>query len=207
MTRMLPIRSAGAGASARPRGLVTAVAIAAMLALAACQTPGEGTPAAQSEAGPGAAATPSAQGGAEARPIGEAGVAGREAAPAAGTLSPLKDPSNILSKRSIYYDFDKYDIKDDDKPIVDAHAKYLREHPEAKVLIQGNTDERGSREYNIGLGQRRADGVKRLLILLGVKEEQIEAVSLGEEKPRATGSSEAAYAENRRSDILYRGEY
>ena len=76
-----------------------------------------------------------------------------------------------------------------------------------KILIQGNTDERGSREYNIALGQRRADGVKKMMILLGVNEVQIEAVSLGEEKPRAQGSTEDAWAQNRRSDILYPGEY
>jgi peptidoglycan-associated lipoprotein len=121
--------------------------------------------------------------------------------------SPLKDPSNILSKRSIYYEFDRYDVRDEFKALVEAHAKYLRDNPAARILIQGNTDERGGREYNIALGQRRADGVKRMLTLLGVKEEQVEAVSLGEEKPKAQGSSEAAWAENRRCDILYQGEY
>jgi peptidoglycan-associated lipoprotein len=124
----------------------------------------------------------------------------------AGTSS-LTDPSSILSKRSIYYDFDKFDVKDEYKPMIEAHAAYLRDHPEAKMLIQGNTDERGSREYNVALGQRRADGVKKLLLLLGVKEDQVEAVSLGEEKPKAQGTSEEAYAQNRRCDILYRGEY
>ena len=122
-------------------------------------------------------------------------------------MSPLTDPSSILSKRSIYYDFDKFDVKDEYKPMIEAHAAYLRDHPEAKVLIQGNTDERGSREYNVALGQRRADGVKKLLLLLGAKEDQVEAVSLGEEKPKAQGTSEEAYAQNRRCDILYKGEY
>jgi peptidoglycan-associated lipoprotein len=75
------------------------------------------------------------------------------------------------------------------------------------VLIQGNTDERGSREYNIGLGQRRSDGVKKMLLLLGVKEDQVESVSLGEEKPRSEGHDEAAWAQNRRCDILHQGEY
>jgi peptidoglycan-associated lipoprotein len=121
--------------------------------------------------------------------------------------SPLTDPTNILSKRSIYYDFDQYDIKDEYKPMIEAHAAYLRDHPGVKVLIQGNTDERGSREYNVALGQRRADGVKKLLLLLGAKEEQVEAVSLGEEKPKAQGTGEEAYAQNRRCDILYKGEY
>jgi peptidoglycan-associated lipoprotein len=75
------------------------------------------------------------------------------------------------------------------------------------MLIQGNTDERGSREYNVALGQRRSDGVKKMLLLLGAKEAQIESVSLGEEKPRAEGHDEAAWSQNRRSDILYSGEY
>jgi peptidoglycan-associated lipoprotein len=119
----------------------------------------------------------------------------------------LKDPNNILSKRSIYYDFDKFDVKDEYRPMVEAHAKFLKEHPTAKMLIQGNTDERGSREYNVGLGQRRSDGVKKMLKLLGVKEEQVESVSLGEEKPKADGHNEQAWAQNRRSDMLYNGEY
>jgi peptidoglycan-associated lipoprotein len=115
--------------------------------------------------------------------------------------------TGILSQRSIYYDFDKFDVKDEYRGMVEAHAKYLRENPGAKVLIQGNTDERGGREYNVSLGQRRSDGVKRMLILLGAKEAQIESVSLGEEKPRAEGHAEDAWAKNRRSDILYSGEY
>ena len=121
--------------------------------------------------------------------------------------SPLKDPNNILSKRSIYYDYDKFDVRDEYRPLVEAHAKYLRDNPGTKILIQGNTDERGSREYNVGLGQRRSDGVKRMLILLGAKENQIESVSLGEEKPQAEGHNEDAWSKNRRSDILYGGEY
>jgi len=119
----------------------------------------------------------------------------------------LKDPNNILSKRSVYFDFDKYDIKDEYKGLVEAHAKYLRENSGAKMLIQGNADERGSREYNLGLGQRRADSVKRALILLGGKEGQIESVSLGEEKPVCTEHAEGCWAKNRRDDMLYNGEY
>ena len=119
----------------------------------------------------------------------------------------LRDPSNILSKRSVYYELDSSVIRDDYKPMLEAHGKYLTDNRSARVLIQGNCDERGSREYNIGLGQRRADGIKKMLILLGAAENQLEAVSLGKEKPRATGHDEAAYSENRRSDILYQGEY
>lgn len=119
----------------------------------------------------------------------------------------LKDPKNILSKRSIFYDYDKYDVKDEYKPLLQAHARYLSQDRNAKMLIQGNCDERGSREYNIALGQKRADGVKKLLLLMGAQESQIESVSLGEEKPRCTENTEACYSQNRRSDMLYRGEY
>ncbi len=193
----------------RNPGLATSIAILALSAvLAGCESAPvqEDKPAAGAEGQPpGAAAKPKPQ----ARPTDAKPITGVDLATAkpATPASALKDPANILSQRSIYYAFDKYDIQDDYKPIVDAHAKYLREHPEAKMLIQGNTDERGSREYNIALGQRRSEGVRRLLILLGAKEDQIEAVSLGEEKPKAQGTSEEAYAENRRSDILYKGEY
>jgi peptidoglycan-associated lipoprotein len=127
--------------------------------------------------------------------------------PSGTSLSALKDPKNILSKRSIFYDYDKFDVRDEYRALVEAHAKYLRENPNARMLIQGNTDERGSREYNVGLGQRRSDGVKRMMTLLGARDSQVESVSLGEEKPQADGHSEAAWSKNRRSDILYSGEY
>ncbi len=119
----------------------------------------------------------------------------------------LKDPNNILSKRQIYFEYDKFEIKDEYKGLVEAHAKYLRENPAAKMLIQGNADERGSREYNVGLGQRRSDTVKRALILLGAKDGQIESVSLGEEKPMCSEHAEGCWAKNRRDDMLYNGEY
>ena len=125
----------------------------------------------------------------------------------AGGAAALKDPKNILSQRSIFYDYDKFDVKDEYRALVEAHAKYLRENPSARMLIQGNTDERGSREYNVGLGQRRSDGVKRMMTLLGARDNQIESVSLGEEKPQADGHNEQAWSKNRRSDILYSGEY
>jgi peptidoglycan-associated lipoprotein len=122
------------------------------------------------------------------------------------SANPLKDPGNILSKRSIYFDYDSTTVKDEFKPLVTAHAKYLTDNRGRKIVIQGNTDERGSREYNLALGQRRADSVKKMLLLLGVHDAQIETVSFGEEKPRATGSDEASFAENRRSDIVYDSE-
>lgn len=120
--------------------------------------------------------------------------------------NPLKDPGSILSKRSIYFDYDSSAVKEEDKPLVSSHAKFLTDNRGRKITIQGNTDERGSREYNISLGQRRADSVKKMMMLLGVTDAQIETVSFGEEKPAAAGSDEAAYAKNRRADIVYDGE-
>ncbi|WP_293759833.1 peptidoglycan-associated lipoprotein Pal [uncultured Aquitalea sp.] len=121
-------------------------------------------------------------------------------------VDPLHDPNSPLAKRSVYFEFDSSSVKSSDKPTVEAHAGYLKEHGDRKVIIQGNTDSRGSREYNLGLGQRRAESVKRSLEVLGVKDNQVEAVSLGKEKPKATGNTEADFAENRRADILYNGE-
>ena len=131
---------------------------------------------------------------------------------ASGLPRELTDPKSQLAQRSIYFDLDKYEVKDEYKDLVAAHAKYLVTNKGFKVLIQGNTDERGSREYNLSLGQKRSDAVKRSLILLGVKEDQVESVSLGEEKPKNAGHDEAAWADNRRADILYkapdgRGEF
>ena len=119
-------------------------------------------------------------------------------------VDPLNDPNSILAKRSTYYPFDVYVVQDADKPVVQAHAQYLSEHANRNVRLEGNCDERGSNEYNLGLGQRRADGVKKMLQLGGVKDSQAEAVSYGEEKPRATGHDEASWAQNRRTDLNYR---
>jgi len=125
----------------------------------------------------------------------------------AGGDAALKDPNSPLSKRQIFFEYDKFEIKAEYKGLVEAHGKYLRENPGAKMLIQGNADERGSREYNVGLGQRRSDTVKRALVLLGAKEGQVESVSLGEEKPMCTEHAEGCWAKNRRDDMLYNGEY
>ena len=149
---------------------------------------------------------------------GKAGVEDRSATPAAPArtqpaqpaqlqANPLKDPKNILSKRSVYFEYDSDKIRDEFRPLLQAHAKYLAGNSGAKMLLQGNCDERGSREYNIALGQRRAEAVKRMLVLLGAREPQIEAVSLGEEKPRCSEKTEACWAENRRGDMLHSGEF
>jgi peptidoglycan-associated lipoprotein len=126
---------------------------------------------------------------------------------AAGQLPAiLRDPKSLLSRRSVYFEYDSNVVRDEFRPMVQAHARFLLDNPKLRVTIQGNTDERGSREYNLALGQRRADAVRQAMAVLGVTERQMEPVSLGEERPRASGSTEAAYAENRRADILYDGE-
>ncbi len=121
----------------------------------------------------------------------------------AAPVDPLNASNSILLKRSVYYPFDVSVVQDADKPIVEAHAKYLSEHANRKVRLEGNCDERGSDEYNLALGQRRADGVKKLLLVGGVKDSQVETVSYGEEKPKATGHDEASWAQNRRTDLNY----
>ena len=120
-----------------------------------------------------------------------------------GSVDPLSDPKGVLAKRSVYFDYDSYVVRDDGKAIVENHSGYLNKNKGRKVLIQGNTDERGGTEYNLALGQKRAEAVRKSMASLGVAETQMEAVSLGEEKPKAMGSGDAAWAENRRADIVY----
>ncbi len=125
---------------------------------------------------------------------------------AATKVNPLTDPNNILSKRSVYFDFDRYEVKPEYRAMVEAHARYLVATPAARLTVQGHADERGSREYNLALGQRRAVSVKNLMNVHGASDNQIETVSFGEEKPRCTAQTEACWAENRRADIVYAGE-
>jgi peptidoglycan-associated lipoprotein len=118
-------------------------------------------------------------------------------------VDPLNDPKGVLANRSVYFDYDSFVVRDDGKPVVENHSSYLNKNKGRKILIQGNTDERGGTEYNLALGQKRAEAVRKAMTAMGVAETQIEAVSLGEEKPKAQGSNEAAWAENRRADIVY----
>lgn len=121
-------------------------------------------------------------------------------------VDPLKDPNNILSKRIIYFDYDKDTVKSEYTEIVQAHARYLNENRGRKIRLEGHADERGSREYNMALGQRRGDAVRRAASVLGVGGDRMEIISFGEDKPRSTGRDEAAYAQNRRVEIVYDGE-
>ena len=122
------------------------------------------------------------------------------------TVNPLKDPSNILSTRIIYFDYDKDAVRDEFQSVIQAHAKFLTENRGRKIRLEGHADERGSREYNIALGQRRADAVSRVTAVYGVGNERMETISFGEEKPRMAGQDEQAWSQNRRVEIIYDGE-
>jgi len=172
--------------------LIVSVVLASLLAACASEKPKE------------TAAAPKA-----AEPVAETPVAvepasAEKAAPVSvADVDQLNDPNSILAKRSTHYPFDVSVVQDADKPIVEAHAKYLGEHSNSKVRLEGNCDERGSNEYNLALGQRRADGVKKMLQLGGARADQLESVSYGEEKPKAAGHNEASWWQNRRTDIVY----
>lgn len=171
------------------------------MALSACKsTPMVDKPAAVEDKSPNATATapaaPAADSGADTAGVQDSSVSG----------NPLTDPNNILSKRTVYFDFDKDTVREEFRPLVEAHAKYLAEHGSAKVILQGNADERGTREYNLSLGQRRSVAVKKSLNLLSAQDKQIETVSYGEEKVTANCKDEACHQLNRRVDIVYEGE-
>ena len=154
---------------------------------AAAQAPGAAAP------GTGGAAGAGANAGAR------SGVAPVDLGAAAGLAA---GPSGVA--RVIYFDYDSIVIKPEFQSLIDGHARYLKADTKRRIAVEGHTDERGGREYNLALGQKRAEAVRRALSLLGVADAQVEAVSLGEEKPAATGSDEAAFARNRRAEIVYR---
>ena len=187
------------------RAIITATLSAAACAalVAGCSTtPDEQQPAAKVEERKPAPGT-----GTDARTVKPPTVSSVDLTAKKDPSGALKDPNNILSKRQVFFDYDRFDVKDEYRGLIEAHAKYLRENPNAKMLIQGNADERGSREYNVALGQKRSDNMKKMLMLFGVREGQLESVSLGEEKPACAEHNEPCWAKNRRGDILYGGEY
>ena len=123
------------------------------------------------------------------------------------TDGPGLDPAaRALMEKSIYFDYDSYAVKDQYRSTIDANGRFLAANRGRKVIVQGNTDERGGSEYNLALGQKRAEAVRKQLALVGVPDSQIEAVSLGKEKPRATTHDEAGWAENRRADFVYQAQ-
>ncbi len=121
-------------------------------------------------------------------------------------LASLRDPNNILSKRSIYFDYDKDVVKAEYKDLLAAHAKYVASHPKAKMTLTGNTDDRGSREYNVSLGQKRSVSVKKSMNVLGAQDAQIETVSFGEERADTNCKDDACYGKDLRVDISYEKE-
>ena len=212
-----------ADASARPRsaGLAHTVrrpawaGVLCLAMLAGCSsTPGPEQSGAQVESRSvgeqGTAKAPATGDALPKAPVGQPSISGAPIATdqtRSGQLpAVLSDPKSLLSRRSVYFEYDSNVVRDEFRPMVQAHARFLLDNPKLRITIQGNTDERGSREYNLALGQRRADAVRQAMSVLGVTERQMEPVSLGEERPRASGSTEAAFAENRRADILYDGE-
>lgn len=120
-----------------------------------------------------------------------------------GEFSELDDPSSILSNRTIYFDYDSSDIRSEYRDVVAAHAEYLADNPNLTVSLEGHADERGSREYNLALGERRALSVKQQMTLLGADSEQIRVTSYGEERPAVEGTGEGVWSQNRRVEILY----
>jgi peptidoglycan-associated lipoprotein len=122
----------------------------------------------------------------------------------AAVLPAYLDPnSTIYKNRSVYFDFDKYTVRSDADLVIADHAKFLSANPNVSIKVEGNTDDRGSAEYNLALGQKRAQAVVAALKVQGVKEGQLEAVSYGKEKPKANGTDEASRAQNRRADLAY----
>ncbi|HTT07491.1 MAG TPA: peptidoglycan-associated lipoprotein Pal [Gammaproteobacteria bacterium] len=127
------------------------------------------------------------------------------AVPGSGDLqgNALEGASNPLSRTVVYFDYDSSDVHADDRPVVEAHAAKLAGNHDLIVTLEGHADERGSREYNLALGERRAQAVKKQMVLLGVAADQIRTVSYGEERPADPGHDEAAYSKNRRVEIIY----
>lgn len=178
------------------------------LTLTACGTTGgKATVEDRTDGKAGTTAGTTGQGGAESAGLGGAGVAG-SALDGSSQYSgdPRKNPASPLSTRGIFFDYDRYVVKDEYRPVLEAHAGYLLSKRDARIVLQGNADERGSREYNLALGQKRAEAVRKALAVLGVSDAQMEAISFGEEKLRNEGETEAAHAENRRADLVYADE-
>jgi peptidoglycan-associated lipoprotein len=130
--------------------------------------------------------------------------AGRDGASGSGVLDPFNPSSVLATNRSVYFELNSFTVESQYKDIVGKHASYLAANPKQTIVIEGNTDARGSTEYNLALGQRRADAVRRMMTLTGARDVQIEVISFGKEKPKALGDTDADYAENRRADIVYK---
>jgi peptidoglycan-associated lipoprotein len=168
------------------------VLLLSVLLLAGCATPGTQQP--------GAAVEDRAR----AEPAGPGAEAGGIDGPGRFEGGPLDaPPGSPLAIRVIYFDFDRNDVRLEDRPVIEAHAAYLVGHPNVMVILEGHADERGSREYNLALGERRSVAVRELMAVLGVGHDQLQVVSFGEEKPAAEGHDEGAWQLNRRVELTY----
>jgi peptidoglycan-associated lipoprotein len=177
---------------------ITLLAAATLVLLSACST----EPQRPTTSAPVTTASPSAA------PAAPSGSTSPSAAPATAvttvTLPPYLDPANPLAReRSVFFDFDDFSIKPEYTGLVERHGRYLAGQAAVSIKLEGHADERGSPEYNLALGQKRAEAVLRALRLQGVRVAQMEAVSWGEERPRAAGHDEASWAQNRRVDLTY----
>ncbi len=195
----------GKHSSLRPRPLTrplqAAAVLCAALLLAAC---GSNVNLAEDVPVQDRTAVPVQQiGVAPAAPAGAAAVDQRAVAPAqAGTTAIGQPPAHLA--RLVFFDFDQYTVRAEFVPLLEGHARFLAADRQRRVALEGHTDERGGREYNLALGQKRAEAVRRSLALMGVQDAQMEAVSFGEEKPANAGTDEAAHSQNRRVELVYR---
>ena len=169
-----------------------AIALAAAAAVTACST----TEVKQTESPPAPPAPRAAAAAPRTTPAAQAPVA----------ANPLKDPRNILSQRSVFFAFDDSAVRSEDQKLLQAHGKHLAENRGLKARLEGHCDERGSREYNLALGQRRAQAAKNVLKVIGIEDSRVETISFGEDKPAATGHDEASWSRNRRADLKFAGE-
>jgi peptidoglycan-associated lipoprotein len=170
--------------------LVVSVAMALLLSACATRKPTTAPDAGSSMPPPAGTTAPADTGVVPAAPS--------EAAPVSSGPS-----GGLLDKRVIYFDFDKSEVRTQDLDLINAHARYLASNPQQKVRVEGHTDARGTREYNVGLGERRGQSVRRLLMVQGAADSQLLTVSFGEERPAADGDDETAFAQNRRVELVY----
>jgi len=177
------------------KNLKTLAALLVITLVTACAGPSKST------VDEGAAGT--AQGGAAAAGVGDGGMSQGGAMGSDASGGALGGPGASQENRIIYFEFDRFDIKPEYNAILQAHARYLSSNPSGRVRLEGHADERGSREYNIGLGEKRAQSVRNVLLLQGAASDQITTVSFGEERPAVIGSDEEAWSLNRRVEIVY----
>ena len=179
------------------------IGMAAALLLSACGTKEPPSTIKVEDRSPSPTSTASTTNTPSTRSTESTGTATRTTTP---SVDPLKDPNSPLSKRVVYFDYDKDAVKAEFAGLVQAHATYLSQNRARKIRLEGHADERGSREYNMALGQRRADAVRKAAAVLGVGNDRIETISFGEDKPKSNGHDEASWAQNRRVEIVYDGE-